>query len=310
MLDRLQASWMTVMIWGVLVPWLVQGQQRADSAFNPVLRSPAYPIGQGPRVVVDEAHHNFHTIQGRYASFAKLLRLDGYQVSSSTMRFSGESLAGIDVLVIANALHESNQNSWVLPTPSAFEPDEIQSVVAWVRKGGRLLLIADHMPFPGAAEALGRELGFRFGNGYARGPKQGIFRVSEGLLKQHPILDGRHSGESISAVRTFTGQAFKAVADVQPLLVFGKGHEMLLPQRAGRFDENTERVDVSGWYHAATRRLGEGRVLVFGEAALFSAQVSGGDKRPMGLNAPGAEQNQQLCLNVMHWLTGLLEPEN
>ncbi len=39
---------------------------------------------------------------------------------------------------------------------------------------------------------------------------------------------------------------------------------------------------------------------------MFSAQVAGPAKRPMGMNAPGAEENFQFVLNVMHWLSGLL----
>jgi hypothetical protein len=42
---------------------------------------------------------------------------------------------------------------------------------------------------------------------------------------------------------------------------------------------------------------------VFGEAAMFSAQLAGPQKRPMGMNVPRAKQNCQLLLNVMHWLT-------
>lgn len=48
------------------------------------------------------------------------------------------------------------------------------------------------------------------------------------------------------------------------------------------------------------------RVAVFGEAAMFSAQV-GSDGEPMGMNDPEADQNHQFVLNVMHWLSGLLE---
>jgi hypothetical protein len=50
-------------------------------------------------------------------------------------------------------------------------------------------------------------------------------------------------------------------------------------------------------------------VAVFGEAAMFSAQVSGPQRRPMGMNAPRAGQNPQFLLNVMHWLAGLLPRE-
>jgi hypothetical protein len=51
--------------------------------------------------------------------------------------------------------------------------------------------------------------------------------------------------------------------------------------------------------------FGSGRAAFFGEAAMFSAQLS--DGQPMGMNAPMAEQNFQLALNVMHWLSGILK---
>jgi hypothetical protein len=53
--------------------------------------------------------------------------------------------------------------------------------------------------------------------------------------------------------------------------------------------------------------VGRGRVAFFGEAAMFSAQVAGREKRPMGMNAPLAEQNAQFALNTLHWLSGLLD---
>ena len=196
-----------------------------------------------------------------------------------------------------------------MPTPSAFSAAEIRVLRDWVHQGGSLLLIADHMPFPGAATALGREFGFVFGNGYASGPAEGVFRKADGLLKEHAITVGRSNAEEVTAVRTFTGQAFQASGEAIPLIVFGEGHFMRLPKRANRFEEDTPSVKVDGWLHAAARRFGKGRVVVFGEAALFSAQISGSSKKPMGMNAPGAEQNRQLCLNVLHWLSGLLEPE-
>ena len=50
-------------------------------------------------------------------------------------------------------------------------------------------------------------------------------------------------------------------------------------------------------------KVGKGRVAVFGEAGMFTAQLAGPKQRPMGMNAPEAKQNHQLLLNVMHWLT-------
>jgi hypothetical protein len=50
--------------------------------------------------------------------------------------------------------------------------------------------------------------------------------------------------------------------------------------------------------------VGEGRVAFFGEAAMFSAQLAGPEQHPAGMNAPGAEENFQFVLNVLHWLSG------
>ena len=51
----------------------------------------------------------------------------------------------------------------------------------------------------------------------------------------------------------------------------------------------------------------KGRVAVFGEAAMFTAQLNVWASTKMGMNGPIADQNPQFLLNVMHWLTGLDE---
>jgi hypothetical protein len=38
---------------------------------------------------------------------------------------------------------------------------------------------------------------------------------------------------------------------------------------------------------------------------MFSAQVAGPQRNPMGMNHPSAPQNAQFLLNVMHWLSGV-----
>jgi len=50
-------------------------------------------------------------------------------------------------------------------------------------------------------------------------------------------------------------------------------------------------------------------VAVFGEAAMFTAQLAGPARMPMGMNHPLAKQNAQFALNVMHWLSGMLDDE-
>ena len=60
---------------------------------------------------------------------------------------------------------------------------------------------------------------------------------------------------------------------------------------------------MGGWAQGAVREVGQGRVAVFGEAAMLSAQVAGPNRVPAGMNAPGAEQNATLLRNLVRWLT-------
>ena len=73
------------------------------------LRSTTPPSArdEGPRLGIDEGHFNYHTGRGRFAPFADLLRNDGFQVTSLTGPISEEALEDVDILVVANALSES-----------------------------------------------------------------------------------------------------------------------------------------------------------------------------------------------------------
>ena len=39
-------------------------QQVADTLFVPAVAAPAFKEGAGPTVLIDEGHHNFHTMNG------------------------------------------------------------------------------------------------------------------------------------------------------------------------------------------------------------------------------------------------------
>jgi len=287
-------------------------QQVPDMAFAPTVERPAYAAGTGPTVAIDAAHRNFHTAEGGYAPFAKLLRADGYTVASSNEPFAAGTLTDIDVLVIANAMHEQSKDDWApLPNYSAFADSEIAAVEQWVRNGGSLLLIADHMPLAGHAEALAAAFGIRFQNGFAFDSARNgriTFRRADGSLAATAIANGRTAAESVDSVTTFTGQAFRLDPglEAEPLLVLADGYELFLPTVAFEFSEQTPRISAANLLQGATVRHGRGRIAVFGEAAMFSAQLAGPDQRPMGMNAPDARDNPQLALNVMHWLSGVL----
>jgi hypothetical protein len=81
------------------------------------------------------------------------------------------------------------------------------------------------------------------------------------------------------------------------------------PYEAGKFTRTTPAESARGLLQGAVLRHGQGRVAVFGEAAMFSAQTQVlGDQviGRMGMNDPEASQNAQFVLNVLHWLSGLL----
>src|SRR6185436_10088602 len=71
------------------------------------------------------------------------------------------------ILVIANALNKRNDNYWVPPYPSAFTDEEITAVRDWVKEGGALLLIADHLPWAAAANKLASAFGVHYSGGHA-----------------------------------------------------------------------------------------------------------------------------------------------
>jgi hypothetical protein len=285
----------------------VGAQQVSDTAFVGPSFVPAFTSGRQPLVAIDQAHNNFHTASGRYSPFAKFLRRDGFRVDSLTGSITSGALKRVQILVIANPLATGNVNHWVVPTPSAFTAAEITAIRDWVRGGGSLFLIADHMPFAGATHDLAKEFGVDLINGFAFGEPGNVglltFRRSDNSLRAGPIADGRNQKERVDSIMTFTGNAFRALNDkVTPIFVFGPGVEVFTADTAWVFNDKTIRQPAAGLMQGATVKFGSGRVVIAGEAAMFSAQLAGPNRLPMGMNAPAAVQNPQLLLNIMHWL--------
>jgi len=299
----------------------LHAQNPWSAVWEPPVAAPLYPPEKGPVVVVDEAHFNFHTINGRYHDFARVLERDGYVVRPGKMPFSSTAMQGTQILVIANALSEWNRDqvNWSPPISSAFSAEEINAVQEWVLGGGSLLLIADHLPFAGATEKLAAAFGFEVINGYALDRRE-IHKAtldrpfvfarhgnssSDGTLADHAITHGRNSSERVDRVMTFMGAAFRARGPAAPLLVFGKEINSYQTETFGKISAATPSVAASGLMQGAARHYGKGRVVFFSEAGLFGVQWQGG--KPVGMNHPGASGNLQLLLNTMHWLNGALE---
>lgn len=286
---------------GLLLPQTTWCQQVPDTAFSYAIQQAHYATGEGPLVLVDAAHHNFHTPDNRFFAFAKLLRSDGYQVNANEKTFSEANLKSCKILVISNALNTVNdEGEWQLPTPSAFTKEEIESVKNWVNNGGSLFLIADHMPFAGAAADLGKAFGFEFLNCFAMDNRR---RAIEYFYKSNKMLQSNVITAGIDTIVTFTGSAFKIPRQAMPVLALNDSYTLLSPEVAWDFIESTPYRSAAGYYQLAGLEYGKGKVFISGEAAMFSAQLAGQDRTPTGMNAPYARQNPQFLLNVIHWLS-------
>jgi hypothetical protein len=419
---------------------------------RPLIHSPA---PSNPTVHIDQGHNNFHKIDGdysRYLPFKTLLNNDGYNVAKfeddattptvDEGKFTYKGINGVTtgtldnvkILVIANPVHFSDnpEDNWVSPIESAYTPEEIEALDAWVKAGGSLMLIADHFPFPGAVDALAKRFGFAMDNGYHFDPsyndvflsmlldtdlakrimrqdvktsdpspnggeitnkKTGVTKArtikddlvdevrivmvalgarvnslvfwageqpstekglseGDGWLADHPIIRGLKTNDhAIPYVTSFTGQSFQYQApnnidftEFTPLMKLGKGTYNLLTtaqdayfgpdssaseselvskalseQRVPAYTadykatyacktDTTTKVETCSYdfYQGAALKVKSGKVVVFGEAGMFTAQIAADQQSRMGFNHPMASHNQQFVLNTIHWLDGVL----
>jgi hypothetical protein len=293
-------------------------RQSVDPGFRPIVVNPAYAGSSGPVVAIDEAHNNFHTMRGEYQPFAALLTLDGYHVTSLTTSIDAKSLERVDILVIANPRAEPLVSS-------AFSNAECSTLRTWVEHGGSLLLIADHPPYGWAAQELAGVFGIKLGMGWAYEPSgatittQIVYTRANGGLGNHPILAGRDSSERINVVRAFTGESLTGPSDADVLLRLSpQAREAPLPADLDAAAEAAEAGlappastgPVGGHSQGVALQVGKGRLVVLGEAGMFSAQAVTFPDSPerdfkVGMNVPGND-DKQLALNVLHWLSGLL----
>lgn len=307
------------------------GQQVADPNFNTSVTHPAYTRTH-PVVVIDEAHSNFHTAAGRYKPFAELLTSDGYHVVPGTKKVQRGGLQGTRVLLIANA---RAADATADTSGSAFTEEECGVVRDWVRAGGSLLLIADHAPFGGAVANLAKrfdvEMGkgfvFDLGNSEPSNPTLLVFSRENRLLRDHAIVRGRNPSEEVKRIVAFTGQSLSVPTGAVALMELSAtayesptGQELqaaIKMDSQGKSTPNKENIaahaqPVSGHAQGIAMQFGKGRVVVFGEAAMFSAQVvrfKEGEQQQefkMGMNVPDND-DRQFALNVLHWLSGLLK---
>lgn len=281
---------------------VASAQQVADPNFDTKVAKPTY-TKDGPRVLFDEAHNNFHTASGRYKPFAELITSDGYRVTPHRQKLTRDALKGYDILVIANALGAQAMNTPEASNP-AFTEEECDAVRDWVRAGGALLLIADHAPVGAANANLGKRFGVEMSNAYTIDPANAtpednnpgfIVYTRERGIASHPVTDGRNSDERVNRLIAFTGQSLKGGPEAFAFMRLADTAQDAVP-------DSEQRTSAAGRAQGLAISFGRGRVVVMGEAAMLSAQLAGPNKLPFGMNRPGTD-NRRLALNIMHWLS-------
>lgn len=292
-------------------------EQRADSDFDTSVARPAYSAN-GPKVLFDEAHNNVHKSTDRYEPLVKLLANDGFQVTAGKEKFSDGMLKGYSVLIIVGARSEDEHTD-----RPAFSTEECEAVENWVCEGGSLLLIVDHYPFGSTAQGLADRFGVQMSKGYSEDSalydresgdvSQIVFSRANGSLAEHPISQGRDSTERINRVMAFTGNSLLAAGNGAAFLKLSDRALDFAPSaKIEKSGGDTKTIvtygnpaSAAGRSQGVALRFGKGRAVILGEIAMLSAQITKNGK-PVGMNYPGND-NKQLALNIMHWLSGVVE---
>jgi hypothetical protein len=235
------------------------------------------------------------------------------------------SLVDVAVLVIADPARLEGR-------AETFAGGEVDAIVAWIKAGGSLLLIADHPPYPLGAAKLAAALGVRnWLNGSAGvdsvpglapdmvaatitfwrtdsfpggGPSlvpvapsssNMTYQGADAVLAKHLITEGRGASERVRRVTTFGGSAFQALPGGEAILTLPGRTVAMMAQPDGQYLDDSVRapyIPVDGWLQGAVLSIGKGRLAVFAEIGLFSGGTAG--------------DNRQFILNVMHWLSRAL----
>ena len=95
--------------------------------------------------------------------------------------------------------------------------------------------------------------------------------------------------------------------DATPILIFRQGYLPWESDTAWNL-KNTQPYSIEGYCQGAYKKAGNGRVVVFGEAMMFTSQLGAGlSWMKLGISNPKAVDNQQLLLNIIRWLDELLD---
>ncbi len=310
-----------------------------DETYSPKLEHPAYEE-DGPLVLLDEGHGNAHFDK----AFAKLISMDGYRVLVSPNPLKYDDLSKAKVLVIMNAGSFMTRVWYENPQP-LFSDVEAAAVRDWVAAGGSLLF-ASGSAKPESGEMLLNHLGVEFNHDIlsdrdltkpsssTQPPfEPAAFTREKKMFSSHSIMAGRSESERVDVVAVDGFSVILKSPNNAVALFHCSDKAVIIPRdwllkkqmaEAERALLKTSpatesqpvttqvlsTVPAPGVPVAVAFALGKGRVVILGNGSALSSilrqfVVQG---QPVSQKA-GLDNgdNQKFTLNIMHWLTGLLE---
>lgn len=294
-------------------------KQKADLSVDTSVANPAFTKIH-PRVLFDEAHNNSSTSTGLYEPYINIIKNDGYKVDINRDPIEREALNNYDILVIVNAKGEKHKFD------PAFTKNEQTDIYNWVIEGGSLLLIADHYPFGSAVADLSEKFGVIMNKGEvydslnydttSTDKAQLVFSDENDLLPVSSIKNGRNSNEIIHKVITFTGQSLyiadtnfiilklsETAKDIIPDSTWDEKSLIIFTTTYTRFSDP---VPSKGNAQCVAKKAGKGRVVILGDAAVLTAQIF--ENVRFGIDDT-RNDNKQFALNIMHWLSNILQDD-
>jgi hypothetical protein len=291
-------------------PWPVSN----DPAFDATVRAPAHPEGQGPRILLDGAHHNFFVQWDFIRPFADLAAADGCRPVVGDQPFTSAYLAGFDLVVVVTALPFDFTTKAAVTTESTFADAELDALHAWVVAGGALLVFSEHAPFDQAINPLLQRFGISSSVGTVIDPEQHdrafgrpdwiVFSRDNGYLNpDHPITRGRNTDEAIGSVITFDGSSLRGDAFTNLL--------RLSPAATNTRHATGVGPVGMGDSQALAGYVGEGRIVALGDSNGFTAMsFKSPDGAVIAVGMHTARRDwKQFVLNTLRWLSGALPEE-
>lgn len=166
--------------------------------------------------------------------------------------------------------------------------------------------MGDHPPMGRAIESLSSVFGIAGSGGTVHSAKNTPVELKDSSIlvfsdknldRKSPLITGRDSSEQVRKIMAFSGQA-----------IIGDGGNYFLKLGEDSIYKNLKGGDGSakGWAIGVSKKVKKGRVVVYGDASVFTSKIEDTSQQRMGISRPGID-NVQLALNTFHWLSGLTD---